>query len=441
MPGYPIDTRVRPGCAASVQPVRLLCQPHPGRSSNERASFAAPTLEMTLFDKTEGFHSNPPAPGPHGQSPLACAAVLGAGAWGTALASALQRGGVPTWLWARRPEIAEAIHCRNQHPHCLPGVALPSGLGATADMAHALHGAQVVILAVPSAATRDIARRAASMLAPGALVLTASKGIEQGSGALMTRVLDEELGKTVLTGSIGGPSFADEVACGKSTLLTLALPALERFHPRYKDARRIVDSLQQQLARAGVTLELTRDVVGAQVGGALKNMIAIACGMATAQGMGENARAGIITRGLDDMRRLTLAMGGNLETLFGCSGVGDLFLTAASEHSRNTRLGMRLGRPGAAAAVDELAEGAVSAMSVEILERKYGLRLNVAAAVRDVLQHQAAPEQALHRLLHENAPGMAPPAARPPRPAAVRPRIGRDSDLRPAAQPWGLSYA
>lgn len=394
-----------------------------------------------MFNMIEGFDLNPITPLPQGQQPLNCAAVLGAGAWGTALASALQRGGVPTWLWARRPEVAEAIHSRNHHPHCLPGISLPSGLGATTDMAHALQGAQLVILAVPSAATRDIVRRAAALLAPGALVLTASKGIEQGSGALMTRVLDEELDKSVLAGSIGGPSFADEVACGKSTLLTLALPALERFHPRYKDARRIVDSLQQQLARAGVTLELTRDVVGAQVGGALKNMIAIACGMATAQGMGENARAGIITRGLDDMRRLTLAMGGSMETLFGCSGVGDLFLTAASEHSRNTRLGMRLGRPGAVAAVDELAEGAVSAISVETLERKYGLRLNVAAAVRDVLQDQATPEQALHRLLHGNAPGLALPVARQQRPSAARPRIGADIDLRPAAQPWGLSYA
>jgi glycerol-3-phosphate dehydrogenase (NAD(P)+) len=214
-------------------------------------------------------------------------------------------------------------------------------------MAHALHGAQLVILAVPSAATRELARRAAPLLAPGALVLTASKGVEQGSGALMTRVLDEELGKCRADRIDRRAELRRRSGVRQVHLLTLALPALERFHPRYKDARRIVDSLVPQLARAGVTLELTRDVVGAQVGGALKNMIAIACGMATAQGMGENARAGIITRGLDDMRRLTLAMGGRVETLFGCSGVGDLFLTAASEQSRNTRLGMRLGRPGA----------------------------------------------------------------------------------------------
>lgn len=396
-----------------------------------------------MLDLTEGFDLNPLSPAPHRHPPLGCAAVLGAGAWGTALASALQRGGVPTWLWARRPEVAEAIHNRNHHPQCLPGVDLPSGLGATADMAHALHGAQLVILAVPAAATRDIARQAAQLITPGTVVLTASKGIEQGSGALMTQVLDEELGKAMLTGSIGGPSFADEVACGKSTLLTLAMPALARSHPQHRAASRIAGGLMQQLALASVTLELTPDAVGAQVGGALKNMIAIACGMATAQGMGENARAGIITRGLDDMRRLSQAMGGRVETLLGSSGVGDLFLTAASEQSRNTRLGMQLGRPGgeSAAVAGELAEGALSVMSVQILERKYGLRLNVAAAVRDVLQQRLPAERALHRLLHESAPAMLPPAIRTPRPVPIRPRIGRDSDARPAAQAWGMGYA
>lgn len=396
-----------------------------------------------MFDMNEGFDSTPLSPAPHGHPPLRCAAVLGAGAWGTALASALQRGGVPTWLWARRPEVAEAIHNRNHHPQCLHGIDLPSGLGATADMAHALNGAQLVILAVPSAATRAIARQAARLMAPGTVVLTASKGVERESGALMTQVLAEELGKAMLTGSIGGPSFADEVACGKSTLLTLAMPALARTHPRHREAQAIARGLMQQLAHARVTLELTPDAVGAQVGGALKNLIAIACGMATAQGMGENARAGIITRGLDDMRRLTQAMGGRVETLLGSSGVGDLFLTAASEQSRNTRLGMRLGRPGADAGSEasELAEGAVSAMSVQVLERRYGLRLNVAATVRDVLQQRLPAEQALHRLLHEAAPAMQPTATRTPRPATVRPRIGRDGEVRPGAQPWGLSYA
>jgi glycerol-3-phosphate dehydrogenase (NAD(P)+) len=393
-----------------------------------------------MSDLSECNESNPLAAVSSVYPPLARATVLGAGAWGTALASALQRGGVTTLLWARRDDVVEAIRDQHHNPRHLPGIELPDGLGASTDMAQAMQGAQLVILAVPSVAMRDSIRQAARWLAPGTLVLTASKGIEQGSGALMTQVLDEELDHGMLTGSIGGPSFAGEVAGGMSTLLTLAMPALERSHPQHGHARRLAGSMTQQLARAGVTLELTPDVVGAQVGGALKNMIAIACGMATAQGMGENARAGIITRGLDDMRRLTQAMGGRIETLFGSSGVGDLFLTAASEHSRNTRLGMRLGQVGGEAPgkAEELAEGAISVMSVQILERELGLRLNVAAAVRDVLQQRVTAERAVQRLLHESAPATLPPAARPPRSMVVNPRIGRGGEPRPG---WSLSYA
>ncbi|MGK2952970.1 MAG: NAD(P)H-dependent glycerol-3-phosphate dehydrogenase [Thiobacillus sp.] len=399
-----------------------------------------------MFNMTEGFNPIPLTDLSGlsgGTSSQTRAAVLGAGAWGTALASALQRGGVQTMLWARRPDVAEAIHRLNRNPRHLPEIELPVGLGASTDLAKVVAGAQLLVLAVPSSAMRKTARQLASLLQPGTVVLSASKGIEQETGALMTRVLDEELGRNMLTGSIGGPSFAAEVARGQSTLLTLALPALERFHPRHKDARRLTDSLAQQLAGAGVTLELTHDVIGAQVGGALKNMIAIACGMATAQGMGENARAGIITRGLGDMHRLTLAMGGRVETLLGCSGVGDLFLTASSEQSRNTRLGMRLGKPGAEMQGDvgELAEGAVSVLSVEILELKYGLQLSVAAAVRAVLQQRATPQQALHHLLHSSAPAMTSPVERVARPAVIRPRIGGDNDVRPATQTLGLSYA
>lgn len=367
------------------------------------------------------------------------AAVLGAGAWGTALACALQRAGVRTTVWARRPDVAAAIAAQRQNPRHLPGIELAEGLDAGSDLAQVLRGAQLVIAAVPSTSMRAIARQVAPLLSDGAAVLSASKGIEQGSGALMTRVLDEELGPRVLTGAIGGPSFAAEVAAGKSTLLTLAMPALERFQPLHKEARRLADSLADQLAPTGVTLEPTWDAVGTQVGGALKNMIAIACGMATATGMGENARAGIITRGLEDMRRLAQAMGGRIETLLGCSGIGDLFLTAASERSRNTRLGMRLGQAcgKVGEAPGELAEGAVSVISVEVLEQRYGLRLAVAAAVRDVLQARATPQQALHRLLHEKQAPVRPPVTRIPRPAQP---LGERS-LQPAVPAWALGYA
>lgn len=389
-----------------------------------------------MLDMTEAF-----APIPFSTPSPTRAAVLGAGAWGTALACALQRGGVQTTLWARRPEVVEAIRSLNRNPRHLPGIELPAGLAASTEIAPAVEGAQIVVLAVPSSAMRSTARAVAPLVAPGTAVLSAGKGIESETGALMTRVLEEELGPAVLTGSISGPSFAAEVASAKSTLLTLALPALERFHPQHKHARRIADHLVEQLSPIGVTLELTRDAVGAQVGGALKNMIAIACGMAIAQGMGENARAGIITRGLDDMQRLTRAMGGRVETLLGSSGVGDLFLTAASEHSRNTRLGMRLGKASTepAGAAAELAEGAVSVMSVQVLERKYGLRLNVATAVRDVLQQRMSPERALQRLLHE-APAAARAPARAARSLTPRP-VRRDAESRPGAHTWRLSYA
>lgn len=392
-----------------------------------------------MFHSTEASAPIPSSPAARSASPLARASVLGAGAWGTALASALQRSGVQTTVWARRPDVAEAIRRQKSNPRALRGVALPAGLNASSDLAEALADAQLVIVAVPSTAVREIACAAAPHLAHGTFVLSASKGIEAGSGALMTRVLDEALGPHMLTGAIGGPSFAAEVASGKSTLLTLAMPALERFHPQHRDARRLADSLADQLARKGVTLELTRDVVGVQVGGALKNMIAIACGLATALSMGENARAGIITRGLEDMRRLTQTLGGRVETLLGCSGVGDLFLTAASEQSRNTRLGMRLGQAcgGAGDVPGELAEGAVSVMSVEVLEQRYGLRLAVAAAVRDVLQARATPEQALRRLLHEKEAPVRPPLARIPRPAQP---LG-ESGLQPAVPAWALGYA
>lgn len=394
-----------------------------------------------MFDMTEGFHLNPFVPAPQGHPPLARAAVVGAGAWGTALACALQRGHVSTRLWARRPEVAQAIQRQRQHPDCLAGIPLPAGLAATADLAYAVDGAQLVILAVPSAVTRDLARQLSGLLRPGTVVLTASKGIEKDTGALMTRVLDEALGAGVLAGSIGGPSFADEVARGQSTLLTLALPALADGHPRQAAARRLADTLARKLDRAAVSLEMTDDAVGAQIGGALKNMIAIACGMAMAQGMGENARAGIITRGLDDMRRLALAMGGRVDTLLGSSGVGDLFLTAASEHSRNTRLGMRLGRGAEASPAKELTEGAVSVFSVQVLEREYGVHLDVAAAVRDVLAQRQTAAQALHHLLHARSPGRAAPAALPPKFASARPRIPRDGAPRPAAPLRRPSYA
>ena len=359
-------------------------------------------------------------------------AVLGAGAWGTALGAALQRSGSEVMLWTRRPELAHALRTTHQNPRHLPGLTLPPGLRATTDMAEALSGAQMVLLALPSAALREAALRAAPFLPRATVVLAACKGFEQGSGALPTTVLRECCDASILPGVLSGPSFAAEVARGLPTRLTLALPALAPLALLDRPSQRplaqldgTVNSngpgsatqahrahafamrLRQQLAQASITLELTDDAVAAQVGGAMKNLVAIACGMATAQGLGENARAAIVTLGLDDMRRLTLELGGRSQTLLGSCGVGDLFLTAASTHSRNTRLGLHLGSAAAndascsnpGSATHELAEGAVAALSVQALEHRLGLRLHVAACVREVLLRQRSAAQALAQLL------------------------------------------
>lgn len=346
-----------------------------------------------LFTKTDG------AQRPAALAPVV--AILGAGAWGTALACALRRGGLRVTLWARRPDLTHAIATTGRNPRHLPGLELPAGLEASSQMAQVLEGAGVAIMAVPSAALRGVARAAAPLLARGAVVLAASKGIERDSGALMTQVLQEELRRDMLIGAIGGPSFAQEIVRGQHAALTVGLPALRLrsvMATRLR-AQRLVAGLHRAFAAGGVHLDATDDAIGVQVGGALKNMIAIACGMAMARDLGENARAAILTRGLQDMRQLTLALGGRPETLLSSAGAGDLFLTASSTQSRNTRLGMRLGRGEHAAGDGELAEGAVSSLSVRALEQRLGLRLQIAAAVRDVLQRRQTAENALLRLL------------------------------------------
>lgn len=359
------------------------------------------------------------------------ATVLGAGAWGTALAGALHRSGIATTLWTRRTESADRLNTTHRSD-ALPGISLPPALKATDDLAAAIRDTQLLIFAVPASATRDLARRLAGTFAPGTLVLSASKGFERETGAFMTQVLDETFERRVLTGALTGPSFAIEVARSEPTTLTLAMAALDPAHPHHRPARRQADALVRALSQAAIRVDTTSDAIGAQIGGALKNQIAIACGMAAALGLGENARAGILTRGLDDMRRLTLALGGRPDTLLGSCGVGDLFLTAASHQSRNTRLGMRLagGGPATDAERHELAEGAISARTVAILESRLGIHLELAAAVRDVLDGIRSPGQALAGLLEPQAqartpsrPGAAaahPPTAAP-LPALLRP--------------------
>lgn len=377
--------------------------------------------------------------------PAPAVAVLGAGSWGTALAAASRRAGLPTRLWSRRPDVAHAIRTTACNPRHLPGIILPAGLQAGDDLQWALQGADLVLYAVPSSALRKVATLAAGKLPGHALAVATCKGVEAGSGALMTEVLRQQCPAGQPVGVLAGASFADEVARGQPTCLTLAMAAAPA------EAAALVRQLATAWQGAGIELESCADEVGVQVAGALKNAVAIACGMASAQGLGENARATIVSRGLADMRRLLLALGGRSDSLFYSSGVADLFLTASSSHSRNTRLGMRLGANAAVAddaarrdatpcAEEELAEGALASHALLALERRLHLVLQVPRAVRQVLGGHSTPALALRQLLS----GRAEPAAVPQRGGHVAPpRVSghEPASLRLAGAGWAHRVA
>ena len=324
------------------------------------------------------------------------AAVIGAGAWGTALAAAFSRGGYSVNLWTRQARVVASIRERHRNPAYLSDVQLPEGLSATTDLAGALRGVEVVVMAVPSGALRAMARRIGPLLPGEVPVLFASKGLEKGSGAFMTEVADAVFAGR-LVGVLTGPGFAAEVTRGEPTVLTLAMAALAGQKTVSQGACEFAETFKARLASGGISVAMTDDVVGAQVGGALKNVIAIACGMAAGRGFGENARAAIITHGFEDMRKLAVALGGRAETLLGSCGAGDVFLTCASTQSRNYRLGMALARGDEPPA--EVAEGISTAEAVRMLEQDADIDLRLPPVIRALWAREISPEQALERLL------------------------------------------
>lgn len=329
------------------------------------------------------------------QAPVA--AVIGAGAWGTALAAAFSRCGYRVNLWTRQAPIALSIRERRCNQAYLPDIELPEGLMATTDLADALRDAAFVVIAVPSGALRVTARRIGPLLAADAPVLFASKGLEKGSGAFMTEVAAAAFTGR-LVGVLTGPGFAAEVTRGEPTSLTLAIASLAAQKASGRGAARdFAEEFKTRLASGGISVAITDDVVGAQVGGALKNVIAIACGMAAGQGFGENARAAIITHGFEDMRKLAVALGGRPETLLGSCGAGDVFLTCTSPQSRNYRLGVALAHGDELPA--EVAEGVSTVEAVRMLEQNADVELRLPPVIRALCAREISPEQALELLL------------------------------------------
>jgi glycerol-3-phosphate dehydrogenase (NAD(P)+) len=319
------------------------------------------------------------------------AAVIGAGSWGTALAATLARAGVVTRLWGRDRSVIDEINREHASARFLPGVDLPEGLFGVHAMADTLDGADVALIVVPSRSVRSVARAVAEHAIPDMPVAVCAKGIEAETGLLMTQVAEEELGRRPV-GCISGPTFAVETALGHPTAATVAFPFTyaDRLNPAESPAVRLALSLSTESFRAYVS----DDLVGVEIGGAVKNVIAIACGMMTGAGFAENTRAALITRGLDEMKNLAEALGGRRETVTGLSGVGDLTLTCSSPTSRNMALGLQLGQgvPRAACFDGEavVVEGEVNATSVTDLARKLGVSLPICETVRSIL-HEGRP--------------------------------------------------
>jgi glycerol-3-phosphate dehydrogenase (NAD(P)+) len=318
-------------------------------------------------------------------------AVLGAGSWGTTLAALLAGRGAPVRLWAYEPEVVESINRTHENGLFLPGVALPASLTALADPVAAVRGARVVISASPSHAVRAVARRVADAIEPGALVVSATKGIETDTLALMSQVYRDTVPQARFV-ALSGPSFAQEVAQGQPTALVAA-------------AREPASALEAQrlLATPAFRVYSGADVVGVELGGALKNVIAIAAGILEGLGLGHNPRAALITRGLAEITRLGVAMDADPLTFAGLAGMGDLLLTATGGLSRNRALGVAIGRGETLeryqASHRTVAEGANTSRAGAALGRRHGVELPIIGKVCEVLFEGKPAREAVPELM------------------------------------------
>ena len=325
-------------------------------------------------------------PLPFRADPFSRIAVIGAGSWGTALAATSARAGVSVRLWGRNPAVIEDINRNHRNAVYLDDVALPPSLLAVRTMKDALAEADAAMIVVPSRSVRNIARQMREHAREGIPVAVCAKGIEDETGYLMSQIVEEELpGHPV--GVVSGPTFAKETALNHPTAATVAFPFgyRDRLKPEESAAARFAVSLTTESFRAYIS----DDLIGVEVGGAVKNVIAIACGMMTGAGFAENTRAALITRGLDEMKALAEALGGRRETVTGLSGIGDLSLTCSSATSRNMSLGIQLGQGTPRAECFDgqpvVVEGEMNARSVTDLARRLGVSMPIAETVRSIL--------------------------------------------------------
>ncbi|QHE72088.1 NAD(P)H-dependent glycerol-3-phosphate dehydrogenase [Rhodococcus sp. WAY2] len=322
------------------------------------------------------------------------AAVLGAGSWGTAFAKVLADAGTDVTMWARRAEVAESIAGRHENVDYLPGVALPSTLTATDDAAAALDGADFVVLAVPSQSLRSNLADWSPMIGEDATLLSLAKGIETGTLMRMSQVIVQVTGADPgRVAVLSGPNLAREIAIEQPAATVIACT----------DSTRAL-ALQKASATGYFRPYTNSDVIGCEIGGACKNVIALACGMAAGSGLGDNTIASIITRGLAEIIRLGVALGAKPTTLAGLAGVGDLVATCSSPLSRNRSFGERLGQGGSMETAQEathgqVAEGVKSCSSVRALASSYDVEMPLTDAVHRVCHEGLVVQDAIGQLL------------------------------------------
>ena len=318
--------------------------------------------------------------------------VLGAGSWGTALALRLATNNNDTCLWGHEPEFMEKLARERQNKQFLPGFSFPENLTIETDLSHAVHNSRDLLMAVPSHAFREVLTCMKPALSENSRIAWATKGLEYGSGKFMSEVLEEVLGTRYPAAAVSGPTFAQEVAAGLPTALTVA-----SNNPTFANA--IANRLHADVMR----VYTSDDILGVQLGGTVKNVLAIASGITDGLELGANSRAALITRGLAEIIRLGDAMGARRETLMGLAGVGDLILTCTDDLSRNRRLGLALGRGAgidmALQEIGQVVEGFNTAREVVQLAKKYNVDMPISEQVYRVLHEGLPPAEAVRNLL------------------------------------------
>jgi glycerol-3-phosphate dehydrogenase (NAD(P)+) len=316
--------------------------------------------------------------------------VIGGGAWGTALAQTVRLAGCEVLLWAREPDVVESINQRHVNAAFLAGVALDPGLEATGDLSR-MAICDAILMVAPAQHVRAVATELAAQVPPGKPIVICAKGLEQATGKLLGAVLDETVPQAQQA-ALSGPSFAAEVARGLPAALTLAC----------RDeavGRRLVQAIGYRHFR----LYWTSDMVGVQLGGAVKNVLAIAAGIVAGRELGASAHAALVTRGFAELQRFGAALGARPETLVGLSGLGDLLLTCGSNQSRNMSLGCALGQGRALSEVlgarRSVAEGVYTAAAVVSVAREKGIEMPICEAVHDIVEGRLTVDAAIEALL------------------------------------------